>query len=104
MHGRISSAVTDRRNNRKAKDIVIFAGITVALAIAIFAPYYASTYPDGLDSTFLLCRGQRIRTTIHIDEAKIESAHAAVTGKDRQCVLMAGTPHRLCNPRAGETR
>ena len=48
------------QNNRKGKDMLIVAGITVALAIAIFAPYYASTNPDGLDSTFLAgVRGKR---------------------------------------------
>ena len=48
------------QSNRKGKDMLIVAGITVALAIAIFAPYYASTNPDGLDSTFpRRVRGQR---------------------------------------------
>jgi len=52
---------------RKAKDMLIVAGITIALAIAIFAPYYASTYPDGLDSTFLAAYGAKEVSTVHID-------------------------------------
>jgi len=63
---------------RKAKDIVIIAGITVALAIGIFAPYYASTYPDGLDSTFLSAYGAKDVTTVHIDEGKAASAEELV--------------------------
>ena len=35
VSGEISSGA------RKAKDMLIVAGITIALAIAIFAPYYA---------------------------------------------------------------
>jgi cobalt/nickel transport system permease protein len=66
---------------RKAKDVIIMAGIIVALAIAIFAPYYASTYPDGLESTFLSAYGAKDVTTVHIDESKIESAEAAVIDK-----------------------
>ncbi|MDD1688243.1 MAG: PDGLE domain-containing protein [Methanoregula sp.] len=57
------------------------AGITIALAIAIFAPYYASTYPDGLDSTFLAAYGAKDVDTVHIDESKLESAEAAVADK-----------------------
>jgi cobalt/nickel transport protein len=66
---------------RKAKDMLIVAGITVALAIAIFAPYYASTYPDGLDSTFLAAYGAKDVSTVHIDENKVGSAEAAVVEK-----------------------
>jgi cobalt/nickel transport system permease protein len=66
---------------RKAKDVVIIAGITIALAIAICAPYYASTYPDGLDSTFLSAYGARDVTTVHIDEGKAASAEARVAEK-----------------------
>jgi cobalt/nickel transport protein len=62
----------------KAKDVIIVAGIIIVLGIAIFAPYYASTYPDGLDSTFLSAYGVKDVTTVHIDESKIESAEAAV--------------------------
>jgi cobalt/nickel transport system permease protein len=62
----------------KAKDVVVIAGITIALAIAIFAPYYASTYPDGLESTFLSAYGAKDVTTVHIDESKIGPAETAV--------------------------
>jgi len=65
----------------KAKDVVIIAGITIALAIAIIAPYYASTYPDGLDSTFLSAYGAKGTTTVHIDEAKVTAAEGAVVEK-----------------------
>jgi cobalt/nickel transport protein len=64
--------------SRKAKDMLIIAGITFALAIAIFAPYYASTYPDGLDSTFLSVYGAKDVSTVHIDESKVGAAEAAV--------------------------
>ncbi|MDD1683095.1 MAG: PDGLE domain-containing protein [Methanoregula sp.] len=67
--------------NRKAKDTVVIAGITIALAIAIFAPYYASTYPDGLDSTFLSAYGAKDVTTVHINESKAASAEELVAGK-----------------------
>ncbi|MFA6331857.1 MAG: cobalt transporter CbiM [Methanoregula sp.] len=67
--------------SRKAKDVIIIAGITIALALAIIAPYYASTYPDGLDSTFLSAYGAKDVTTVHIDEAKATSAEAAVAEK-----------------------
>jgi cobalt/nickel transport system permease protein len=68
-------------SGRKAKDVVIVAGITIALALAIIAPYYASTYPDGLDSTFLSAYGAKDVTTVHIDEAKAVSAEGAVAEK-----------------------
>ena len=61
--------------------MLIVAGITIALAIAIFAPYYASTYPDGLDSTFLAAYGAKEVSTVHIDESKVGSAEAAVAEK-----------------------
>jgi cobalt/nickel transport system permease protein len=65
----------------KTKDMVIVAGITIALAIAIFAPYYASTYPDGLDSTFLSAYGAKDTNAVHIDESKATLAEAAVAEK-----------------------
>jgi cobalt/nickel transport protein len=61
--------------------MIIVTGIAIALAIAIFAPYYASTYPDGLDSTFLSAYGARDTTTVHIDESKAVLAEAAVAEK-----------------------
>jgi cobalt/nickel transport system permease protein len=67
--------------SRKTKDMVIVAGITIALAIAIFAPYYASTYPDGLDSTFLSAYGAKDVKTVQIDENKAAFAEQAVAGK-----------------------
>jgi cobalt/nickel transport system permease protein len=70
----------------KAKDIVIFAGIALALCLAIVAPFYASTYPDGLDSTFLTISGAKAPETIHINEAKAEAAHAALVEKTGNAV------------------
>ena len=61
--------------------MLIVAGITIALAISIFAPYYASTYPDGLDSTFLSAYGAKDVSTVHIDEYKVGAAEAAVVEK-----------------------
>jgi len=82
MHARPDIVGGDRpEDSRKAKDIVIAAGIVVALSIAIFAPYYASTYPDGLDSTFLTLSGAKDPDTISVNESGIESAHAAEMGK-----------------------
>ncbi|MFA4878222.1 MAG: cobalt transporter CbiM [Methanoregula sp.] len=75
----ISGEVVTRAT--KAKDAVIIAGITIALAIAIIAPYYASTYPDGLDSTFLSAYGAKDVTTVHIDESKVAIAEGAVVEK-----------------------
>jgi cobalt/nickel transport system permease protein len=66
---------------RKATDIVIFAGIALALCLAIIAPFYASTYPDGLDSTFLTLSGAKSPETVHIDEAQAEAAHQEVVEK-----------------------
>jgi cobalt/nickel transport system permease protein len=66
---------------RKAKDMVIIAGIAVILAMAVFAPYYASTYPDGLDSTFLSAYGAKDVATVHIDTEKAASAEELVTEK-----------------------
>jgi cobalt/nickel transport system permease protein len=65
----------------KAKDMIIVAGVAVALAIAIFAPYYASTYPDGLDSTFLSAYGAKDTNIVHIDESKAVLAEGAVAQK-----------------------
>ena len=65
----------------KTKDMVIVAGIAIALAIAIFAPYYASIYPDGLDSTFLSAYGAKDTTTVHINESKAVLAESAVAEK-----------------------
>ncbi|HEX3001944.1 MAG TPA: cobalt transporter CbiM [Methanoregula sp.] len=66
---------------KKAKDIVIIAGIGIALVIAIFAPYYASTYPDGLDSTFLSAYGAKDVNTVHINEDTAASAEVVVAEK-----------------------
>ena len=82
IHARpdIVSAKTPARSH-KAKDMLMVAGITIALAIAVFAPYYASTYPDGLDSTFLTAYGAKEVNTVHIDESKAEFAETAVAEK-----------------------
>jgi cobalt/nickel transport protein len=64
----------------RAKDMIVIAGISIALAIAIFAPYYSSAYPDGLDSTFLSAYGAKEGTTVHIDESKVASAEDTVAG------------------------
>jgi cobalt/nickel transport system permease protein len=66
---------------RKAWDVVIIAGIIVAIGIAICAPFYASTYPDGLDSTFLYIYGAKDTTTPVLDEGKVASADLAVAEK-----------------------
>jgi cobalt/nickel transport system permease protein len=71
----------DPAGSRKAKDIVVIAGIAVVLAVAIIAPYYASTYPDGLDSTFLSAYDAKDVTTVHIDEAKAAAAERLVAEK-----------------------
>ncbi len=67
--------------SRKARDAVIVVGITIALAIAIIAPYYASTYPDGLDSTFLSAYGAKGTGSIQIDEGKAAYAEEIVAEK-----------------------
>jgi len=67
--------------SRKAWDVVIAAGIVVAIGIAIFAPFYASTYPDGLDSTFLSIYGAKDANMPVINEEKVTSAELAVAEK-----------------------
>lgn len=59
---------------RKATDAVIIAGITIALVLAVLAPYYASTYPDGLENTFLSAYGAKNTGSVQVDEVK--AAHA----------------------------
>jgi cobalt/nickel transport system permease protein len=65
----------------KGKYMIIIAGIALALAISILAPFYASTYPDGLDSTFLSAYGAKDPNIIHIDEEKAGLAESAVAEK-----------------------
>jgi hypothetical protein len=65
----------------KARDVIIFAGIALALCLAIIAPFYASTYPDGLDSTFLTLSGAKSPETVHINEEKAQAAHEALVEK-----------------------
>jgi len=67
--------------SRRIKDLFIVIGIGIALSISIFAPYYASAYPDGLDSTFLAAYGAKDVNTVHIDDAKAVSAEVAVAEK-----------------------
>jgi len=80
MHARPDIVGADReKKTRKSKDIVIAAGIAVALSIAILAPYYASTYPDGLESTFLTLSGAKNTGIFPANETSPQSAQAAVT-------------------------
>ena len=82
IHARPDIVGSERpAKTNRTKDMVIVAGIAIALAIAIYAPYYASTYPDGLDSTFLSAYGAKDTTTVHIDESKVVLAEAAVAEK-----------------------
>ena len=67
--------------SRKAWDVVIAFGIVVAIGIAIFAPYYASTYPDGLDSTFQSIYGAKDANTPMLNEARVTAAEIAVAEK-----------------------
>lgn len=67
--------------SRKAWDVVIATGIVVAIGIAIFAPYYASTYPDGLDSTFLSIYGAKDTNSPTLNEERVTSAERAVAEK-----------------------
>ena len=87
MKGTIRVSGKSPAGARKAKDMLIVAGITIALAISIFAPYYASTYPDGLDSTFLSAYGAKDVSTVHIDESKVGAAEAAVVEKSGNSFL-----------------
>ncbi|MCX6688121.1 MAG: PDGLE domain-containing protein [Methanoregula sp.] len=66
---------------RKAWDVVIGAGIVIAIGIAIFAPFYASTNPDGLDATFLSLYGAKSTNTPVLDNEKLTAANVAVTEK-----------------------
>jgi cobalt/nickel transport system permease protein len=67
--------------SRKARDMIVISGITVALAIAIFAPYYASTYPDGLDSAVLSVYGAKDATTMHTGGSNAASPEKLVAEK-----------------------
>ena len=80
MHARPDIVGADReKKTRKSKDIVIAAGIAVALSIAILAPYYASTYPDGLESTFLTLSGAKNPGILPANVTSPQSAQPAVT-------------------------
>ncbi len=67
---------------RKGMDMVIVAGIAVALVIAILAPFYASAYPDGLDSTFLKISGAADGRSPVVDEAIAAAARASLVEKN----------------------
>ncbi len=67
--------------SRKATDVVIAAGIIVALGIAVAAPYYASSNPDGLDGTFLGIYGAKEMNNPTIDESKAALAEETVIEK-----------------------
>ncbi len=58
---------------RKGIDIMVVSGIIIALGIAVLAPYYASTYPDGLDSTFLKISGVSSEGHTIVDETSAEA-------------------------------
>ena len=80
MHARPDIVGADREKNiHKSKDIVIAAGIAVALSIAILAPYYASTYPDGLESTFLTLSGAKNTGIFPANETSPQTTQSAVT-------------------------
>ena len=80
MHARPDIVGADRqKNTHKSKDIIIAAGIAVALSISILAPYYASTYPDGLESTFLTLSGVKNTGIFPANETSPQPAQAAVT-------------------------
>ena len=80
MHARPDIVGADRqKNTHKSKDIIIAAGIAVALSISILAPYYASTYPDGLESTFLTLSGAKNPGILPANVTSPQSAQAAVT-------------------------
>ena len=63
---------------RKGTEIIIVSGIIVALIIAIMAPFYASAYPDGLDSTFLKISGATDGTTTVVNQSVAAAAHASL--------------------------
>jgi cobalt/nickel transport system permease protein len=87
IHARPDIVGGDRPEKvHKAKNIMIAAGIAIALSIAIFAPYYASTYPDGLDSTFLTLSGVKDHDTVSVNESGVASVHAAVLEKSGNSV------------------
>jgi len=46
----------------------LIAGILIALAIAIIAVFFASSDPDGLDSTALIVSGQKTLTSPATDD------------------------------------
>ncbi len=80
VHARPDIVGGDKPENmHKAKDLVIGTGIVIALAIAILAPYYASTYPDGLDSTFLRLSGVKNPDTVHINDSEVAQWQAPFT-------------------------
>ena len=59
----------DKRNRK-----FLVAGILIALAISILAVFFASGYPDGLDSTALIVSGQKSLTAPATSDAvKVEA-------------------------------
>jgi cobalt/nickel transport protein len=87
IHARPDIVGGDRpEKGHKAKDIVIAAGIAIALSIAILAPYYASTYPDALDSTFLTLSGVKNTDTVSVNESGVASVHTALLEKSGNSV------------------
>lgn len=69
----------------KIKDILIAAGITVTLLVAVAAPFVASTYPDGLESAFYGIYDAKDPDIPFIDDNKATLAEEEVitrTGND----------------------
>jgi cobalt/nickel transport system permease protein len=82
MHARPDIVGGNRPENvHKAKNLVIGAGIVIALSLAILAPFYASAYPDGLDSTFLTLSGVKSPDNVHINDSEVAQAHTGVIEK-----------------------
>jgi cobalt/nickel transport system permease protein len=74
------------KNVHKGKELLIASGILIAVSIAILAPYYASTYPDGLDSTFLTLSGVKNPGAIPVNDTALDSVHAALIEKNGNSV------------------
>lgn len=65
----------------KKRDVVIIAGIIIALGIAIAAPFTASTYPDGLESAFYGIYGAKDFQSPIIEDTKAATAEQVVLEK-----------------------
>jgi cobalt/nickel transport system permease protein len=63
--------------NRK-KEAILATGIVLALAIAVAAPFVASTYPDGLESAFYGIYGAKDLQSPLIDDHAAELAEQSI--------------------------